>query len=486
LLVALQVADRPGAASPAPDGLPRLEALVKQLGASRYLDRERAQHELEKIGAPALDLLRKAAASEDAEVNRRAGELVQKIENAVLASRLLSPTRVNLSIKDTPLPAALAELQRQSGYKVFLAGKPAPVEKRRVSLVTGEVTFWEALDALCRKARLVEVYPEQQNPPPGAPPVRIPKVPKAAGMFQPPASRAIRVALAAQPEELPPVGWMRFFSYPADTHIAVADGKPSALPTCYAGAVRLRASPVTFVKKGAGEAVLLLEVTAEPRLSHFQIAYHPMLRKTIDEQDRPVALARESAPWQRNDGIGPWQVPIRLKLGQKPPKMLKKLEGQLTASALGPPEPVVTVDNILQAAGRTARGKKGASMQVLAVTKLPGSDLQIQARISDPGRQGGGNWPGGRENQGAVDSGLPSLADDRGQAIPPVQVSRRLVKLKNGDIAMEVVMTFRTQAGQGEPARLVLMGQRTVMLPVSFSLADVPLNLKNEPDEPVP
>jgi hypothetical protein len=509
LLLDLQVSNHlaAGSSAPAPEGAPHLEALVKQLGASRYTDREKAQRELEKIGVPALDLLRKAAASEDAEVNRRARELVHKIETAVLTARLLSPTRVNLSLKDSPVLAALAELERQSGYQIYLAGKRAAVEKRTVSLVTGEITFWEALDALCRKAHLVEVTPEPQHPPPGGPPVRIPRP---AGAFQKPAGGVLRVAFAAQPVEPPPADPIpRFFAYPANTRIAVMDGKPSALPTCYAGSVRIRALPpesASSVPRVADEAVIVLEIAAEPRLRRFQMAGSPTLRKAIDDQGHKLAPGRDTAPatGQASAGIGPVQVPLRLKLGQQPTQTLKRLEVLLTASTLAPPEPIVAVDHILQAAGQTVRGKKGGSIQVMAVTKVPGGDLQIQVQLIDLGREDETDLPpgqvrlpgarvqqvqfqpirpGGRKDAVTRTSGsrLPSLVDSKGQTIPLVKVSRRLVKLKKGNIAEEQTLAFRPQAGQGEPARLILMGQHTAMLPIPVSLVNVPLNLKFVP-----
>jgi hypothetical protein len=55
--------------------------LVKQLGDDRFATRERASLALKKIGAPALSSLRKATSSNDAEVRRRAEQLVEAIES---------------------------------------------------------------------------------------------------------------------------------------------------------------------------------------------------------------------------------------------------------------------------------------------------------------------------------------------------------------------------------------------------------------------
>jgi hypothetical protein len=44
-----------------------------------------------------------------------------------------------------------------------------------------------------------------------------------------------------------------------------------------------------------------------------------------------------------------------------------------------------------------------------------------------------------------------------------------------GVLTMEVTMVFRQNNGQGEPAQLVLHGQRNISVQVPFTLRDVPL-----------
>src|SRR5262245_49337450 len=54
--------------------------LVKQLGSDSFEKREEATRRLKEIGEPALDALRKAAASDDLEVHRRARDVSAAIE----------------------------------------------------------------------------------------------------------------------------------------------------------------------------------------------------------------------------------------------------------------------------------------------------------------------------------------------------------------------------------------------------------------------
>jgi len=64
----------------------RLARLIRQLGDRSYARREAASRELDALGEPALDALRKAASAEDAEVGQRAELLVRPITGRIRAA----------------------------------------------------------------------------------------------------------------------------------------------------------------------------------------------------------------------------------------------------------------------------------------------------------------------------------------------------------------------------------------------------------------
>ncbi len=72
-------------APPATD--PQVAALVRQLGADTFAERNRASAALEKIGPPALPALRKALSGGDLEVRRRAKRLLDAIELRIYGER---------------------------------------------------------------------------------------------------------------------------------------------------------------------------------------------------------------------------------------------------------------------------------------------------------------------------------------------------------------------------------------------------------------
>ena len=91
-----------------------VEQIIEQLGKSDPKARVAARLALEKLGPEALPALRKAAASEDPEVRRRADDLVKKIDGSMQSEKILKPTSIHLIYKDTPVSEAVADFARKS------------------------------------------------------------------------------------------------------------------------------------------------------------------------------------------------------------------------------------------------------------------------------------------------------------------------------------------------------------------------------------
>ena len=179
------------------------------------------------------------------------------------------------------------------------------------------------------------------------------------------------------------------------------------------------------------------------------------------------------------------------KLGEKAAKSLKEVKGSFTASALMPTEPLLTVDNVLKSAGKTVKGANGGSLSVKAIDKMNNGDYQVQ--ISMENMPAGNNPFGGmgvgfQQIQIQIGGGgnvmingirpnqhLPTLVDAKGQSYQLVNIPQRGLQINNGVMRQDVTLVFRPQASQGEPARLVLNGQRSVNFQVPFSFTNVPL-----------
>jgi len=80
------------------DDAVRIDRLIEQLGSEVFAEREAATKALDRIGEPALKLLRKSSEdSDDAEIRRRAGQLVATIEPRVAEARALAIRRSKIS-----------------------------------------------------------------------------------------------------------------------------------------------------------------------------------------------------------------------------------------------------------------------------------------------------------------------------------------------------------------------------------------------------
>jgi hypothetical protein len=123
------------------------QAWIEQLGSPNFRQREEAVRRLEAEGVKAIPALEEALGHANAEVRRRARDLIPTIE----LRALLTPRRVTLDMKDQPLRRIVDEIQRQTGYKMeFWVSDP----RQTFSLRLDNVTYWEAIDRLCTIAHL--------------------------------------------------------------------------------------------------------------------------------------------------------------------------------------------------------------------------------------------------------------------------------------------------------------------------------------------
>lgn len=492
----------------------RIQTLIDKLGSSVFEEREAASQELEKSGPAALELLRKATKSADLEVRRRAQTLVGKVETRLLTEKMLAPKQVRVAVKDVPVPEAVAELAKLSGYPVEITGDSKALIDRKITLDTGKTTFWAALEQLCQKAdlhHLVPVQPEPANAPGGRVGqggkvvINIGNLPKAGAPLPVKPNPVQPLPAGPQPEG-------------SRSRILLADGRIPERPTHLAGSVRIRAVPdAGKANVSTGEARLVLDASAEPRLRDFGIIAAPVIEKAVDDQGQVLRMVPAPVPAPQNPNPGVFggngvavvngqvfingqpvggnvpnvpkhrSVPVLLKRGEKPARTLKELSGALIVQALtDEPEALVTVDNILKAAGTKVKGKEEHQLEVVAVEKLADGDIKIQLALQRPGGQ---NPLGkGAFNNVAVINGqvmingqplgaggvgpsrlspqeYPKLTDAKGASHAPVS-GRELT----GKTTYELI--YRLPA---EPAQLVFYGQRPCTFAVPFTLKNVPL-----------
>jgi hypothetical protein len=547
----------------------RIERLVKQLGASKFADRERAQRELRAIGVPALDALKKAS-GDGGEKGRRARDLVIELQQQALIDQVLAPKKVRLNLKDTPVIDAVDELVRQSGYNIQIQGEVAALAKRKVTLDTGATTFWQAFDQLCDKAGLVEIavqtpnanpLPNDPRLAPGRQPFRLnPGRPGAPRLQQPqklgpgllkvedlPALNGGLVVFQAQfppqggmpddeqfkqlqklldqqlqkmleqlqqqlqqmkpgrPGQLQPLqqqqqqmlqqmlrqlqqlkqfqqlpqmqirplpglgGRFRAEPEPVEPEIRqtnVKDGTPQKVPTAYVGALRLRLLPTERARQD--EANLVLDISVEPKVPGFGVGEGSRIQRPLDDrgQELTATLVNRLQAVRGVRGVASVPEPVlQIRLGDKESKVIKELRGQLHGVALARTDPLIVVEDIFNAVGKTFKGPNGGSIEILGVEKKGDGEVQVQLRLESPAF----------EQNGTRAASLPSLVDAKGESYQVVQVPSRGRRTNGRVITQELTMLFKANPGQGDPSRLVLNGVRTVTVQLPFRFENVPL-----------
>jgi hypothetical protein len=474
ILLGLSVTATQGAPEAERSPADRIARLIRQLGSSRFVDRDAATRALDVVGAPALEALKKASRGEDPEIGRRAEELAARIERRLETARLLEPKHVRLSFVDTPVPDAVAELKRQSGYSLQVTGDPGRLAGRKITLDTGSVPFWRALELFCQKAGLSE----RGSLLPGTPEWRV-------GMEV----NAVQARRLTQRSGYAGLG---------DGFFSLVDVRPTPRPTCVTGAVRFQVVPANntwAAARGPREMLLVLEMTAEPRLT-WQGALDIRVEKAVDDNGQLLTPVPVPLPAINNEvdirlvlegdllrTESASQVPVRLRQGERPSKELRELRGTVTAQVLAPPEALLTIEDVLRAGGHTFKGTDGASVQVLEAGRQANGPYRLRLQLDGLPRGLMLRGPGiirvnGAArllaNPAATTSSTWALQNAEGREFRCAAFETTLVA-NGGGIGQELRLTYEPDPNLGEPAKLVQKGRRTVVLDVPFALENVPV-----------
>lgn len=458
----------------------RIGHFVHLLGSKRYAERESATRALEAMGPAALEELRQAARGRDSEIATRAADLIERIARRTESNRLLTPRSVHLVCQNTPVEQAVADLARHSGLPVVLEGNRTSLAGKRLTLDTGETTFWRALDQLTHQAGLAERSPAAVNP-------------YTTNVTD---RRQIQVFNLQRESMYQPV--------PNDERIVLTDGPSREMPTAYVGALRIRALlPTTAVGQARfnGETQIGLEISAEPRMG-WQGVLDFRIDRALDEQGQLLDQTRTNlatsspeaqfqqafqVPSSSRPASGQGIAWARLKLADQPSRRLSELRGTLTVQVQTPVTPLLTVDNVLTSEGQLIRGDDNGCLKIHQVRLVEmGTSKQYKIKlqfenlpdgvVGPQGFTGVVRFAGGRaigaSAQPWLDPTCWTLYDDQQkplQTLPFVTPGNI-----NGNNLQEATLQFQA-TGEQKPAKLVFAARRSVVMDVPFTLKDVPL-----------
>lgn len=487
LAVTARAQDRPllrtGAKQDSP--VPSVEDWIARLGHAKYAERQAAFKALEQLGPAALESLKKAVASSDLETRRRAVDLIGKIQRKIDTDRVFTPHRVQLAYKNKPVLEAIEDLGRRAQFPIRIEGDRAALAQRTITLETGPLSFWDALDVLSRKAGLKEVPPLPEKKPQAAITGNSIVIMGGPGGMR--VSDAMAPAKPLKPRE-----------------IVLGDGQAPDTPTHVAGSIRVQAlppqTPVPGVSKEAGERLIALDVAAEPSLIWKDLVSVQVTR-AIDERDRALPQRwvpyKQPAPPRSNTGIliingqvinpadsasraNPHLAAVVLKGGDTPARSLKELSGIVTGLVLAAPEALVKIDDVLKSAGQVVKGERGGVVRVVDVQHKEG-EVRLMVEVVAPQRSFEEEGPrlngtiiingqvlGGKEK--TLSAANFTLLDKNGQ---PLQILRAVHTGRDAGAAQELELTYRQ--GQADALRLVYTDRPSYLLDVPFTLKNVPL-----------
>ena len=461
-----------------------LDTKVRALAHPRYSEREKAARDLEAIGEPALKALREVAKSSDEELRTRAVAVADRIERALRSERLLAAPKLALKFDMVPLDRAIAEFASKAQMQFVFDKAKVKDASRTVTLDTGEVPYWEAVEAFYRAAGLTE---DDSPPDPKRPDLyRRPKYEPSP--FRHPLSR------------LP--------------HIRLIDGAPLE-PADVTRAFRVRALPPGVEENKyddlKGEVTFHLDVDPAPGLAVREIIGIEV-RKAVTDDGRTLAAAYPALPPAAGLGLeeqviikqvmiangnllvedmpGARAHAITLKTGGLRPKKLTELQGTVVARVVAPPEPVVTVNQLLRPGTHEATAD-GITVQIKDVASGPDNRVVVQARVvtrvdlteevlAVPVQMKGRVRQFIRINRGpgTVGGQLPDLKVRDAAGVPIRGLSAQVTNMSFDGTTMvqDVKLAFEKPAAVGDDSlNLVLMGKRPAMVEMPFTLRDVPL-----------
>jgi hypothetical protein len=462
---------------PAHPDASRIDALIRKLGSSSFVQREQARKELEAIGPSALDTLRLANKTTDAETSHRLTELIRRFEEQLLTKQILAPKEVHLKLNGVGVQQAITELANQSGYPIQFLGDATKFADKKITL-DEKMPFWQALDKLCEQAGLMERVDLASQVAPGITEFGGKNVMRRIQTFPPAPMPAGPIVLIHRGNE--------------KSHVS------------YAGAIKAEVRISRHV--AAKELNVMLIVSSEPRLLNNTLVGRPILYKMLDNQganlqpnlespklDGPMVAEAVHVLFDQQQLGNSRVAKIRVKEGEQPAKQIKELAGKLTMQVDLQNEKLAKIDNILQAAGKSVDAANGGTMKVLHVKKLDNGLIEVQASLENLAQNPfGGNVlingngamiirgnviinGGNIRTIGRNSRDLPDLLDSKGQKLTLTGVSSDSVNFVNGSTARTATMLFQPTPSPAEPRELVLFGTRTHMVAVPFRFENLPL-----------
>jgi hypothetical protein len=413
-----------GTAEPARPA-PAVDRWIEQLGHRDFRVREEASKALGELGPEALPALRKAKDHPDPEVRRRLRDLIAPLETTVL----LSPKRVTLRLTQRPLREAVAELTKQTGYKVEVYGGD---NNQVYDFQTANLPFWEAVDKLCATCGLVLQHGWGDD----------------------------RLRLQRQDSQTP-------FVYHAGLFRVVAEGFNHHRGIQFNAVRRNLLAPGDRSENFS----FALSIASEPRLP--LLALGPVkVSAAADEQNNSLVPAeRDAFSPQHFYGYYGRGLSQQAQVSLAPPardaRTVRLIRGTIPVTVLVEQKPHITVANVLGAKGKKCKADN-TTLEIEEVKLMPDKSCQIKLSLSEPRKDN----PNDYTWVNSITQRL-ELQDAKGNKYQPHGTSWS----NTSPTSVQGTFTFGTagNAALGPPAKFIYYSWVSLQHYVAFEFRDLPL-----------
>jgi hypothetical protein len=407
----------------------RIRDLVAKLGSSDFREREAAGKQLAREPDRALPAMRQALRTlEDPEAARRLEVLVKKLHTA----RLVSPKRVTFSGARVPIKGLLAEIAKQTGYKLNFANL-GESEKVKLSVKWAETPFWLAIDEICNATGL-QVNPEDQT---------------------------------------------------EEGTLSVFDNDSYNPHVCYAGPFRMVATNIGSNKNVQLSGLprrmplprqpdylnLNFQIQSEPK-NPIVGTQQPELTKAVDDTGASLIPPKEDE--QNRSYFAPYYyrgfnqyAGLNLVRGGRNATVIKELRGKVTVMLLSDTRPEIVVENLLAITKKKKFVGRSTELEIESAAEANGSvTVNLTARQLNPNPEDY-SW------MNTVFQRL-EVVDDAGVKWTAGGVNNQ----NNTPGAVALTLTFMPPAGNrkaGKPSRLQFVEWVTHPREVEFLFKDIPL-----------
>ena len=441
--------------------------LASRLAHPNYHDRETATKQLIAVGVPALPALEEVRRNGSPEAVRRATTALFTIRSAEDSRQAVAVKSVSLNFQNKPLTAAVAELRHRTGVNLALDPKAVADPTRAVTVKTGDLPPWQAVEAFRAAAGLCEVFQTDSQP-----------------------ANGLNTTYSSFDSRYP----IRTLSTarPSDVAVVWRDGTDAVRPSDCSTGVRVLVVGNVSHDRVSGEVTFLLDVTptaglnwqrtAEVRIGRVESAVGRRLEPVVRAEPpaAPFVDYRQLLIESSHSGIPAAQsrlgncrtFPITLAADRTVTK-LKVLEGVVCGDVHRANQPLLEIDDLPAAVGKTFDGPLGST---LTVVELKADGMVIRCTSLSPWqvRQSGA--------AGAGEIGEVAFNSSVGRRVRLYDAAGREVRTEPGAVRAEGNLTHESATVKvymapdaPTPVKLVVLGTKVVAVRVPFKLEHVEL-----------